>query len=783
MSSISLRPMHLPNVETPGLEGPVQEGPVAEVLSERDNDRSPRHSPRFAGHDNSPSTMSSISLPGGLVQLNLDRNESPALSDGRVHGGISTPRYQDQPSTLEPSSDLAIDSEWHTPMGYVAVDPFLPSVAQSLVNLAHANPIDQVHSTHQGLPYSTVPPTSQYIRAFLFDLLPRQIYLYLLLGLPSLYWSRVARIFEDAELSMPYIKKMVDRNANQWSHSPGRVPNWNSPSSVSPHFLNLKASWELFIDSLMREWKTLNLVSVLLLSVILTTLQLDAAIADPITRTAGLLALICSMMSLLYGCLYILRFNTMRRTHKAAEWAQEAQQTKTCMLWNVWVLLAMPSVWLSWSIVFFFSCVMSFVWRTGFTGDPVLEVSPSAALGIRIGITAVFTLGIVYFLLIVNTFRRYGAAMDMTWQKRISKSAETPGSASSAPSLAQRQASAPVSDVATPTWHNYPNVPLPPTRGSQRPLPLPSFTTTPAHMDFVPPSFSRPRPDSVSVAAASTFETVKIVDLRLKAHIASERPEVLSERDIQPNDWARFILDVSSAWDNRNRYPRYDQKTGTSKPVQVSGRLAPRNVTARFIAWWNVLFFLPRGAQAVLCEEHTLAYPPGSPAIYLLDIRSSLKLHANSNPSFLGLGTLAQRFESVLEGLERIAIYDPIIDLDQGQQTPPLGVMGKTIIRAGPRAVRVRWGPPERAARSAGGPSGVLGIQELPVIDEAPNSSSSSSLGSNSPSSPQIANRDLPESSSPTNAIPGLSHAVEAGIGGSSDQADPDRPTERDDKV
>jgi hypothetical protein len=39
-----------------------------------------------------------------------------------------------------------------------------------------------------------------------------------------------------------------------------------SPPDVSPALIRFKHSWEAFIDSLLREWKTLNLVSVLLLS-------------------------------------------------------------------------------------------------------------------------------------------------------------------------------------------------------------------------------------------------------------------------------------------------------------------------------------------------------------------------------------------------------------------------------------------------------------------------------------------------------------------------------------
>jgi hypothetical protein len=40
---------------------------------------------------------------------------------------------------------------------------------------------------------------------------------------------------------------------------------WNPPV-VSPALMRFKYSWEMFVDSLLREWKTLNVVSALLLS-------------------------------------------------------------------------------------------------------------------------------------------------------------------------------------------------------------------------------------------------------------------------------------------------------------------------------------------------------------------------------------------------------------------------------------------------------------------------------------------------------------------------------------
>jgi hypothetical protein len=51
-------------------------------------------------------------------------------------------------------------------------------------------------------------------------------------------------------------------------------------------------------------------------------LQIPSAGDDPITRTAALMALICAMISLLFGCIYVVRFGTMKRTHQALSWAE-----------------------------------------------------------------------------------------------------------------------------------------------------------------------------------------------------------------------------------------------------------------------------------------------------------------------------------------------------------------------------------------------------------------------------------------------------------------------------
>jgi hypothetical protein len=130
--------------------------------------------------------------------------------------------------------------------------------------IKHEHPIPTAPQPPLVHPHRHSPSLMAYIFAFLLDTLPRQIYLNLMLRLPQLYFSHVIRIFEDAEMSMPEIKKMA-LGANNYLKDPTTSKILES-GFASPRYDNLTRSWRAFIDSLMREWKTMNIISVLLLS-------------------------------------------------------------------------------------------------------------------------------------------------------------------------------------------------------------------------------------------------------------------------------------------------------------------------------------------------------------------------------------------------------------------------------------------------------------------------------------------------------------------------------------
>ncbi|PBK65565.1 hypothetical protein ARMSODRAFT_960936 [Armillaria solidipes] len=433
---------------------------------------SPRQSSHLVTRSNASDGSVGLDTPRNRASLDSDRISLPALHS--VRNAFSRRNRGSDPTlpaqrteqlrgeTVEsrsrsPSravSPLRIFQQWsqgrhrshnnQTEEPFIPVDPFrakshfrLPGIPCFCVGQPSDDP--ETGTDHD---CGQIKQHAESITTFVTQTLPRLFYLYALLRLPALYFSRVARIFEDAEVSRPDVQRMIDAcsrpgytiplsshvnvTSNAYRTSAAGVSghvgaaalvadldilpeDWAAPF-VSPALVRFKHSWEAFIDTLLREWKTLNVVSALLLTAILTMFQIPNAASDPITRTAALLSLVCALMSVTYGCMYIVRFGTMRTMYRASRWAEEARKTNTVIWWNVWVMLAMPVVWLSWSMVYFIISILSFVWRTGSYVDPDSRegLSPTGALGPRIAITGVFLIGMAYLVLIVKTLKSYG---------------------------------------------------------------------------------------------------------------------------------------------------------------------------------------------------------------------------------------------------------------------------------------------------------------------------------------------------------------------------------------
>jgi len=98
--------------------------------------------------------------------------------------------------------------------------------------------------------------------------------------------------------------------------------------------------------------------------------------------------------------------------------SKAAAQTSTPPYWNLWLFLALPAVWLGWSLIFFSTGLLSFIWTSGDRRVPALtpltdetmEYMPMSwkdftPLWPRIILTAVLIFGLGMGFLVSKAFR------------------------------------------------------------------------------------------------------------------------------------------------------------------------------------------------------------------------------------------------------------------------------------------------------------------------------------------------------------------------------------------
>ncbi|THH05929.1 hypothetical protein EW145_g4438 [Phellinidium pouzarii] len=388
--------------------------------SQSTSDRLVAHLPRITNHLRRPGSLTALrdnnsaqSLPHsqGRVEIDLNGSDHDRSWRGSALPSVASlqkPLHRVTHSDSYPSRRNSVDSPSNSPSHQPAPlrlfwplnrirsreEPFVPvNPYRNHFRLFSAEAFEEEFQRKRAA-LAHVPPLLRHIVL--------HAYLNFLLRLPSMYFTRVSHIFEEADVTRPEMQRMIDgvTRGLDLTHD------W-TPPNVSPALARFKISWEDFVDTVVQEWKTLNVVSALLLSAILTMFQIDDANDQAIVRTASLLSLICATWSLIYGGIYILRFRTMRSMYKASTWAQEAQKTKTNILWNVWVLLALPAVWLAWSMIGFFVAILAFVWTSGSSADNPEPPSRRVEIGPRVLISAFFVLGLAYFALIIREFKSY----------------------------------------------------------------------------------------------------------------------------------------------------------------------------------------------------------------------------------------------------------------------------------------------------------------------------------------------------------------------------------------
>lgn len=224
----------------------------------------------------------------------------------------------------------------------------------------------------------------------IFNLGPQSvtfIYILLLLNLPSVYWKRALRLWSVPGVNPDDIRAWAMADISLDEATMGKM----------------KKVWGEFAQGHLEEWKVLNVVSVLLCGVLITMLQIDDAAQDPFIRWTILYAVVFALLSLVYGCILVVHFSGTRSTLLLKGWLQwiiATHEEGTNPLWNPYVMLAIPTIWLTWSMIMFCVIIVGFAWRTDPNGDLISRppLSHRSTLGARIALTIFFGISFYYLM-------------------------------------------------------------------------------------------------------------------------------------------------------------------------------------------------------------------------------------------------------------------------------------------------------------------------------------------------------------------------------------------------
>ncbi|TFK63975.1 hypothetical protein BDN72DRAFT_847063 [Pluteus cervinus] len=415
---------------------PSQEPPLPERHEGDPNSLDKReHRSGFLGGENHRPSL-------GPANLQVDSDASRATSS-RQHASLSGPTTaaQKSPITVSP-----IQTETLQPFVGVGASP-LPQSTTSTANSGQptssrgdipTGPFGMNFKPPMGAAHSTLPDKLYLIKTLLIDIFAVWVYHALMFHLPDLYRTRIMRVFDYAErslldvallLAQPHPSDTSNVDTATQHHTRLRVvSNTVVPRTIARlrrgtgmtistldrndeplSYKKMKDSWDDFTEALLIEWATFNIITVLLLSALIAILQIDAAAQDIVIRTAALLSLVFALLSLVSGCIYIGRFHQMRKPYKGAHWAWQVVKTPGNNLWNAWVFLAMPAVWLAWSLLSFLACILAYIWRTGDPAQAPVPFTRGELLASRILVTAVLGVGFIYLLLTWIKFREYEA--------------------------------------------------------------------------------------------------------------------------------------------------------------------------------------------------------------------------------------------------------------------------------------------------------------------------------------------------------------------------------------
>ncbi|TFK59618.1 hypothetical protein BDN72DRAFT_590640 [Pluteus cervinus] len=125
------------------------------------------------------------------------------------------------------------------------------------------------------------------------------------------------------------------------------LPLTTSPGAAAP-IASASAPWSQMLEKHKHKWQMLNIISLVLLPLNVTILQIESIASWEVTRTTTVLSLWFSCAGLLCGCINLLCLPRMQDLHQRLCINEERTSLK---FWNLWIVMALPAALTIWSAI------------------------------------------------------------------------------------------------------------------------------------------------------------------------------------------------------------------------------------------------------------------------------------------------------------------------------------------------------------------------------------------------------------------------------------------------
>ncbi|TFK70053.1 hypothetical protein BDN72DRAFT_896747 [Pluteus cervinus] len=151
----------------------------------------------------------------------------------------------------------------------------------------------------------------------------------------------------------------------------------------TPPITSVSTQWSQLLEKHKRKWRTLNVISLVLLQLNIAILQFDGLASREVTRTTTVLSLWFSGAGLICGCIDLC---CLPRIPDLYQRFCVNEGRSSFKFWNLWIIMALPAAFTIWSAIGLVGTIIVYGFVGGDSGDEAAAAARRSAVAIVLGL-------------------------------------------------------------------------------------------------------------------------------------------------------------------------------------------------------------------------------------------------------------------------------------------------------------------------------------------------------------------------------------------------------------